>query len=39
MNLFQENVIDYLNNKIFPILLSAMEEMLLEADRQNVINV
>jgi len=39
MNLFQENVIDYLNNRIFPILLNAMEEMLIEADRQNVIKV
>jgi hypothetical protein len=39
MNLFQENVTDYLNDSIFPILLSAMEEMLLEADRQNVVKV
>ncbi|RLU23421.1 hypothetical protein DMN91_003625 [Ooceraea biroi] len=36
MNLTRENVLDYLNNSLFPTLLSAMEEMLLEADHRNV---
>jgi len=34
-----ENVPDYLNKNIFPILLNAMEEMLLEADRRNALKV
>ncbi|XP_012061068.1 PREDICTED: IQ domain-containing protein K-like [Atta cephalotes] len=32
-----ENIPDYLNKNIFPILLNAMEEMLLEADRRNAL--
>jgi len=34
-----ESVPDYLNKNIFPILLNAMEEMLLEADRRNTLEV
>ncbi|XP_012533084.1 IQ domain-containing protein K-like [Monomorium pharaonis] len=36
MNSFQ-SVPDYLNKNIFPTLLAAMKEMLLEADRQNAL--
>ncbi|XP_018340420.1 PREDICTED: IQ domain-containing protein K-like [Trachymyrmex septentrionalis] len=32
-----ESVPDYLNKNIFPTLLNAMEEMLLEADRRNAL--
>lgn len=39
MNSLRESVPDYLNNNIFPTLLSAMEEMLLEADRRNALEV
>lgn len=34
-----ESVPDYLNKNIFPTLLNAMEEMLLEADRRNALEV
>ncbi|XP_025269964.1 IQ domain-containing protein K-like [Camponotus floridanus] len=33
-----ESVPDYLQKYIFPILLSAMEEMLVEADRRNALD-
>lgn len=39
MNSSRESVPDYLNNNIFPTLLNAMEEMLLEADRRNALEV
>lgn len=39
MNSSRESVPDYLNKNIFPTLLSAMEEMLIEADRRNVLEV
>lgn len=38
MNSF-ENVPDYLDKNIFPILLNAMKEMLFEADRRNALEV
>lgn len=34
-----ESVPDYLRKNIFPVLLSAMEEMLFEADRRNALEV
>lgn len=34
-----ESVPDYLDRNIFPILLNAMEEMLIEAHRRNALEV
>jgi len=39
MTSFLGSVPDYLKKYIFPILLSAMEEMLVEADRRNALEV